>query len=117
MRLFTTYSLFKDIYAAYLEDFNKNTHTWEKRAIGIDERQNIEDNFNDTLSLFLSEKIHRNKNRCLTEINKSLGIPCTISKPYHPGLLQCKIPVESFIFSRVLKIYSCVPPTPPPLFS
>lgn len=40
-------------------------------------------------------------------IRKSLGLPCTIFQRFYPGtflcLFQCKIPVDFFIFSRVLK--------------
>lgn len=47
------YCLSQDIYAVHLDDFlNKNTHIFERNAIKIDKRENIQDIFIDTLSFF-----------------------------------------------------------------
>lgn len=47
--------------------FHRNTHTCERIAIEIDERENFQDILIDLLSSF-TRKIHRNKNQFLTEI-------------------------------------------------
>lgn len=62
-------SLSQVIVLSYLGIFNKNTYIYERSKIEIDERENILDIFIGTYHFSLG-KIHRVKNRFLTEIYK-----------------------------------------------
>ena len=77
--------------------FNKNTHTCERSAFEIVERNNFQDNFIDTLSSF-TRKNSQERKQILTKIDNgeclhlfsiwnTLGIHRTIFQRYHPGLL------------------------------
>lgn len=64
------YSLYQDIYAAYLDDFRyKNTHTCEWNAMKIYERGKFQNYFIHNF-YFSLVKIYRS-NRFLTEISSS----------------------------------------------
>lgn len=104
--------LFQDINAAHLEDLKKYIHPCERSSIEINERENVQEIFSDTL--FFTRKKCRNKNKFLMEIfnvNVYIFSPfeshsehlAQFVQRYHPGLRACKFPLDFTRFSRVLK--------------
>lgn len=57
----TVYSLSQDFFAAHFDDFIKNIHTCERRAIKMDDRENFQDIFIDTLTVFTRNNLQKRK--------------------------------------------------------